>query len=135
MRIPIIYLLLCIGIAGCQKETNYATAEDKLANKDWYLEKKTVGQQAFTYSGVSTFSFRLSSNNKSYSDSDGITGGYTITEQPSMISLNISAGSRQIEAYKISLLEKDYAILEYTKNNLLNTFYFSTRRWKKIAII
>jgi hypothetical protein len=25
--------------------------------------------------------------------------------------------------------------LEYTKNNLLNTFYFSTRRWKKIAFI
>ncbi len=124
----IIYILASISAAGCQKETSYTTAEDKLANKVWYLEKKTVGQQAYTYGGVSTFSFRLTSNNRSYGDSDGIAGNYTITEQPSLITLNITAGTRQIEAYKITLLEKEYAILEHTKNNTLNTFYFATRR-------
>ena len=124
----IICILLCIGAAGCQKEINYTTAEDKLANKVWYLEKKTIGQQIYTYRGASTFSFRLTSSNRSYGDSDGIAGSYTITEQPSLIALNITAGNRQIEAYKITLLEKEYAILEHTKNNVLNTFYFATRR-------
>jgi hypothetical protein len=121
-------MLLCVGAIGCQKETTYTTAEDKLANKVWHLEKKTVGQQVFTYRGVSTFSFRLTSSNQSYGDSDGIAGSYSITEQPSLIALNINAGNRQIEAYKITLLEKEYAILEHTKNNVLNTFYFATRR-------
>ena len=124
----IIWMLLSIGVAGCQKESTYATAEDKLANKVWHLEKKTIGQQAYTYTGLATFSFILSSNNRSYADSDGIAGSYTITEAPSQISLNINAGPRQIESYKITLLEKDHAILEHTKNNVLNTFYFATRR-------
>jgi len=114
-------------LAGCQKEINYETAEEKLADKTWYLEKKSVGQQAFTYAAVSTFSFRLSKNLKKYSDSDGIEGTYTLTEQAPITILTISSPTRQIEAYQLTLLEKEYAILEYTKNNVLHTFYFATR--------
>lgn len=129
MRKKDLFIISLMGLAlvGCQKQIAYQTAEDKLADKRWYLEKKTIGQQAYLYSGVSTFSFRLTKNNKSYSDSDGITGTYLVTEQPSAITLSITAGNRQIEAYQISLLEKEQVILEHTKNNVLNTFYFATR--------
>ncbi|MFM8592561.1 MAG: hypothetical protein ACKOA3_06675 [Sphingomonadales bacterium] len=129
MRKKDLFIISLMGLAlvGCQKQIAYQTAEDKLADKRWYLEKKNIGQQAYLYSGVSTFSFRLTKNNKSYSDSDGITGTYLVTEQPSAITLSITAGNRQIEAYQISLLEKEQVILEHTKNNVLNTFYFATR--------
>lgn len=129
MRKKDLFIISLMGLAlvGCQKQIAYQTAEDKLADKRWYLEKKTIGQQAYLYSGVSTFSFRLTKNNKGYSDSDGITGTYLVTEQPSAITLSITAGNRQIEAYQISLLEKEQVILEHTKNNVLNTFYFATR--------
>lgn len=122
-----IYFLLCAWLAGCQKETTYQTAEDKLADKDWYLEKKMIGQQFYLYTGVPTFSFKLTKTNRAYNDSDGIAGTYSVTEQPAAIELKINSSNRQVEAYQITLLEKEVAILQYTKNNILNTFYFSTR--------
>lgn len=123
-----VYALVLWGLWGCQKQTAYQTAEDKLTDKVWYLEKKTIGQQTYNYTGTATFSFRLTKSSRRYTDSDGIEGTYTITEQPSSVLLKIVSGTRQIDAYQVTLIEKDYSILEYTKNNLLNTFYFSTRR-------
>ena len=114
-------------MGGCQKETTYKTAEDKLTDKVWYLEKKAVGQQQYIYNNVSTFSFRLTRVTRNYRDSDGIEGTYTISEQPSLIVLNVTSTNRQIDSYQVTLLEKDHSILEYTKNNILNTLYFSTR--------
>lgn len=122
-----IYILAATLLGGCQKETTYKTAEDKLTDKVWYLEKKTVGQQQYVYNSVSTFSFRLTRVTRNYRDSDGIEGTYTISEQPSLMVLNVTSTNRQIDSYQVSLLEKDHSILAYTKNNILNTLYFSTR--------
>ena len=122
-----ISVLLAMLVGSCQKELTYQTAEDKLADKVWFLEKKTVGQQQYLYNSVSTFSFRLTKTMRSYRDSDGINGTYTITEQPRQIVLKVSASNRVIDSYQVTLLEKNHSILEYTKNNILNTLYFSTR--------
>jgi Prokaryotic membrane lipoprotein lipid attachment site len=116
MRKPILIILGLLGLAGCQKETSFQSAEDKLTEKRWYLEKKTIDQQAYSYNGVPTFSFELTKSNKGYRDSDGITGLYTITEQPSSITLSIQAGSRQIEAYNILLLEEEAQINFHWQN-------------------
>ena len=103
------------------------TAEGMLSNKIWYLEKKTTPTTSYIYTGVSTFSFRLQKDNKYYIDTDGIIGNYSVTEQPADISLNVTANGRLIDAYNVTQLEKDHVVMEYSKNNVLNTFYFSTR--------
>jgi hypothetical protein len=123
-----IAILFLFVTQSCQKEIEYETPEDKLTGKFWYLEKKTVGQQSYNYSGATTFSFLLTKSTKAYRDSDGIEGNYTISEQLPTTELRIQSGNRQIDAYLVSLLEKDQIVLTYTKNNLLHTFYFSTRR-------
>jgi hypothetical protein len=123
----ILFIVSIVTLWSCQKQTPLPSTEDKLADKVWFLEKKIVGQQAYAYERVSTFSFRLTKDNKKYIDSDGIDGSYTITLQPSSIILRISSSTRQIDFYEITLLEKEHLIMEYTKNNVLNTLYFSTR--------
>ncbi|MBM3922840.1 MAG: hypothetical protein FJ340_06510 [Sphingomonadales bacterium] len=121
-------LLTFLLTQSCQKENTNTTPEETITGKFWYLDKKTVGQQSYSYNGSSTFSFLLTRSTKAYRDSDGIEGTYTIAEQLPTTELNIESSRRLIDAYQVSLLEKDQLILTYTKNNLLYTFYFSTRR-------
>ena len=128
MRQGIIGLLFVILIiTGCQKQIVPETIEDKLADKAWYLERKSGGQANFIYTGQPTFSFRLTKNVKSYIDTDGITGTYMIEEQSNFTTLQVNTNGRQIEAYAIKQVEKNYVVLEYNRYNIVYTLYFSTR--------
>jgi hypothetical protein len=122
------YLIIALVFSSCQKEAVVETTEDKLAEKVWYLERKSGGQANFIYTGQPTFSFMLTKSSKLYVDTDGITGTYTITEQPNFNTLQVNASGRQIEAYVIKQVEKDNVVLEYNRNNIIYTLFFSTRK-------
>ena len=122
------YLIIALVFSSCQKEAVVETTEDKLAEKVWYLERKSGGQANFIYTGQPTFSFKLTKSSKLYADTDGIIGTYTITEQPNLNTLQVNASSRQIEAYVIKQIEKENVVLEYNRNNIIYTLFFSTRK-------
>lgn len=124
--IPALTMIMLL-MYGCQKDTPPQSIESTLADKIWSLEKHSTPTVTYNYGGLPTFSFRLTSNSKNYSDSDGITGSYTIIGQTTDIQLRINSNGRVIDAYQVALLEKDRLILQYTKNNILNTFYFLVR--------
>jgi hypothetical protein len=111
---------------SCQKDVPELTAEDILANKTWYLEKHYTSSSTYLYPDHETFSFRVEKNPNSYSDSDGIFGTYTIKEQSSDLSLSVFSSGRLIDAYTVTQLENDYVVMEYSKNSILHTFYFTT---------
>ncbi len=122
------YLIIALVFSSCQKEVVVETTEDKLAEKVWYLERKSGGQANFIYTGQPTFSFRLTKISRLYIDTDGITGTYTITEQPNLNTLQVNASGRQIEAYVIKQVENDNVVFEYNRNNIIYTLFFSTRK-------
>ncbi|NDB53426.1 MAG: hypothetical protein EB025_05030 [Chitinophagaceae bacterium] len=122
------YLIIILVISSCQKEVVVDTTEDKLAEKEWYLERKSGGQANFIYTGLPTFSFNLTRSSKSYTDTDGISGTYIIEDQPNLKTLQVNASGRQIEAYIIKQVEKDNVVLEYNRNNIIYTLFFSTRK-------
>lgn len=121
------FFILFILITGCQKDIVIETIEDKLTDKVWHLERKSGGQANFIYTGQPTFSFQLTKNGKAYIDTDGIAGTYTIDEQSNLTTLQVTANSRQIEAYTIRQVEKNYVVMEYSRYNIIYTLYFSTR--------
>lgn len=127
MRQLRLIVLLIVLSTGCQKDIKMQTTEDKMANKIWYLEKRAGGYTNLTYTGQPTFSFQLTSNTKSYADTDGITGTYIIEEQSSVRTLQIIATGRQIEAYQIKQIESNSLVMEYTRNNILYTLFFAIR--------
>lgn len=128
MRQAYIFIVIAFLASSCQKEVAVETTEDKLSDKAWYLERKSGGQANFIYTGQPTFSFRLTKSSKLYIDTDGITGTYIIDEQSNLKTLQVSASSRQIEAYVIKQVEKDNVVLEYNRNNIIYTLFFSTRK-------
>jgi hypothetical protein len=127
MRQLVYSSLLLILLIGCQKNIKIETTEEKMVDKTWYLEKRTGGYVSLIYSGQPTFSFLLTSSTKSYTDTDGITGNYVIEEQASIRTLQINSSGRQIEAYLIKQIENNYLVMEYTRNNILYTLFFSIR--------
>jgi hypothetical protein len=126
-KLNTLFLLLIWLLVSCTKEVPCLSASDKLSDKTWYLDKHYTSTSAFLYNDSVTFSFHLSKNAKEYSDSDGIDGTYEITEQQQDISLSVFSSGRLIEAYNVTEVEKDHAVLEYHKNNILHIFYFSTK--------
>ncbi|MFM2117308.1 MAG: hypothetical protein RL316_498 [Bacteroidota bacterium] len=122
------YLIIALVFSSCHKEVVVETTEDKLAEKVWYLERKSGGQANFTYTGQPTFSFRLTKNSKLYADTDGITGTYLIEEQSNLNTLQVNTSGRQIEAYVIKQVENDNVVFEYNRNNIIYTLFFSTRK-------
>ena len=126
-KLNALFLLLLWLLVSCTKEVPSLTASDKLSDKTWFLDKHYVSASTYLYTDLVTFSFHLSKNANEYSDSDGIDGSYQITEQQQDVSLSVFSNGRLIEAYNVTELEKDHAVMEYHKNNVLHTFYFSTR--------
>ena len=122
-----LYLILLLSLSACQKDFVFLTAEDKLVDKIWYLEKISTPAGSLTYTGQPTFSFHLTKSSRFYNDSDGIIGTYYIDEQPLVTSLQITSNGRLIEAFLLRQVESDYVVMEYSKNNITNTLYFSLR--------
>lgn len=127
MRKGGLYLFIILGLGSCKKDFVFLTTEDKLVDKTWYLEKISTPAGSLVYRGQPTFSFQLTKSSKSYNDSDGISGTYFIEEQPLVNSLQVLSNGRFIEAFLLRQVESDHVVMEYSKNNVSNTLYFSLR--------
>lgn len=127
MRKGRLYLFLLLSLGSCQKDFVFLTTEDKLVDKIWYLEKISTPAGSLVYASQPTFSFKLDKSTKGYDDSDGISGNYYIDEQPLVTTLQITSNGRLIEAFLLRQVESDHVVMEYSKNNISNTLYFSLR--------
>lgn len=127
MRQWVISIIIIVFISSCQKQVAYLTVEDKIADKEWFLERYVAQGVNIIYKGLPTFSFQLDRSRKTYIDSDGIEGVYELQEHPIATSLQINASGRFIEAFIIRQIDKRELVIEYTKNNSVITLFFSTR--------
>lgn len=127
MRQWVISIIIIVFISSCQKQVAYLTVEDKIADKEWFLERYVAPGVNIIYKGLSTFSFQLDRSRKAYIDSDGIEGVYELQEHPIASSLQINANGRFIEAFIIRQIDKSELVIEYSKNNSVITLFFSTR--------
>ncbi|MFM8256299.1 MAG: hypothetical protein ACKN9Q_06990 [Bacteroidota bacterium] len=127
MRQWVISIIIIVFISSCQKQVAYLTVEDKIADKEWFLERYVAPGVNIIYKGLSTFSFQLDRSRKAYIDSDGIEGVYELQEHPIASSLQINANGRFIEVFIIRQIDKRELVIEYSKNNSVITLFFSTR--------
>jgi len=122
------YITIVLIFSSCQKEVLVQTTEDKITDKVWHLERKSGRETNFIYRGQTTFSFRLAKNSKLYEDTDGIVGTYLIEEQSNLKTLQIYSPNRQVELFEIKQVEKEHIVIEYNRNNVIYTLFFSTRK-------
>lgn len=127
MRQWVISIFIIVFISSCQKQVAYLTVEDKIADKEWFLDRYVAPGVNIIYKGLPTFSFQLDRSQKAYIDSDGIEGVYELQEHPIAASLQINASGRFIEAFIIRQIDTRELVIEYSKNNSVITLFFSTR--------
>jgi methyl coenzyme M reductase alpha subunit len=126
LQIALLVSLLGLLLPGCIKEQRM-TAEAMMRGKNWFLEKKTSAGVNFISNGAATYSFTLNPNG-TYTDSDGISGSYSITQQSNTISLTITSTARVITAYTVKHVGTRHLVLEYGTTTTLTRLYFSSRQ-------
>jgi archaellum component FlaG (FlaF/FlaG flagellin family) len=80
-----------LSIVSCNKEVTNTKADliqSKLVNKTWYLDYAITGSVTKTFVGQSTY-FITFLNDGSTSDSDGLTGTYSIVNNKGKYELSV----------------------------------------------
>ena len=120
--------------AGCVKTPPSISANDMLVGKKWYLEQRSIIRQTNTithsYMGLPTFWFHLSReiSDSSYSDSDGYVGSHRVVDSANVRQINIFPVNRgAARSYTILHVGFEYLVVEYTIDEYLERYYFSSR--------
>ena len=127
-----------ILFTGCSKDTASADINlsyNMLADKTWYLEytqttNGTVTTQK-TYVGQSTYFINFLKN-LSTTDSDGLSGTYTVEKMNNQLQIHVQAkttGGNVIDyVYNVESIGAKNLIMNFTVNNVKTRYYYSTQK-------
>jgi len=132
-------LFLSIGLffitffPGCKKSDTASTINvsyQMLANKTWYLDYKKAGTKTKTYIGQPTYVINFLKN-LTTSDSDGMTGTYTVELINNELQIHVQAKTPKENSieyiYTIESIGVKNLILSHVLNTDSTTLYFSTK--------
>ena len=111
--------MFCIFLIGCQKDADVSPEDVSfrmISDKTWYLNYAKDGNILRTYIGQPTYFITLLSNNTT-TDSDGLTGNYTLSNSGNKLKLSVQAKTRNGSAVSYT-----YDVVSVGSNNLVLSF-------------
>ena len=140
MRKYLTYILFIITIltVGCSKDNSSAEmglAQQLLSDKTWFLDytetNTAKGTSTKTYVGQSTYFINFIKD-LSTSDSDGLTGTYTVEKINNQLQIHVQAktgNDNSVEyIYNIESVGASNLILNYAQNGQSVKQYFSSKK-------
>ncbi len=131
-------LMMVFLLSACTKQdagAEVSLSYKMLADKTWYLEYALVTTGANTvkktYVGQSTYFINFLQN-KTTTDSDGLTGTYYVEKPGSQLLIQVQAktggGNVSSYNYKVVSLGDKYMVLENTTSAGKTQYYYSTQK-------
>jgi len=106
-------------LIGCQKDADVSPVDvsfKMISDKTWYLNYAKEGNTVRTYIGQPTYYITFLSNNTT-TDSDGLTGNYSLSSNANKLKLSVQAKTRNGSAVTYS-----YDIVSVGSNNMVLSF-------------
>ena len=130
------FIIFSFFLVGCQKDADVSPVDvtfKMISDKTWYLSYTKEGTALKTYIGQPTYFITLLSNNTT-TDSDGLTGSYTLSSNGSKLKLSVQAktrnGSSVSYSYNVVSVGSNNMVLSFSTagQSSLTTLYYSIKQ-------
>ena len=136
--LPFYLLFLIFSSLACSKDDNDVDVNlsyEIIGNKTWYLDYAQTSTNSIintkTYLGQPTY-FINYLKNKTTTDSDGLTGTYSIMKMGTVLQIQVEAktlsGNPSAYSYEIENIGSKNMILSYEINNTKTRLFFSAQQ-------
>lgn len=129
-------IMFSFFLVGCQKDADVSPQDvsfKMLSDKIWYLNYAKEGSTLRSYIGQPTYYITFLSNNTT-TDSDGLTGNYTLSRNGNKLKLSVQAKTRNNSsvsyAYDIVSVGSNNMVLSFTPagQSSITTLYYSIKQ-------
>jgi len=136
--LPFYLLFLVFSSLACSKDVNDVDVNlsyQLIGNKTWYLDYAQTSTNSIintkTYLGQPTY-FINYLKNKTTTDSDGLTGTYSIMKMGSLLQIQVAAktisGNPSTYTYELENIGSKNMILSYELNNTKTRLFFTAQQ-------
>ena len=136
--LPLTLLFLIFNSFACSKDVKDVDVNltyQLIGNKTWYLDYAQTSTNSIintkTYLGQPTY-FINYLKNKTTSDSDGLTGTYSILKMGSILQIQVQAktisGNPSAYTYELESIGTKNLILSYELNNTKTRLFFTSQQ-------
>jgi len=136
--LPIFILFLIFSSLACSKDDKDVDVKltyQLIGNKTWYLDYAQTSTNSIvntkTYLGKPTY-FINYFNNKTTTDSDGLTGTYSIMKMGTLLQIQVEAktlsGNPSAYTYELENIGSKNMILSYELNNTKTRLFFTAQQ-------
>jgi len=137
-KLPFYLIFITLSFLGCSKDvkdTDVNLTYQLIGNKTWYLDYEQTSTistiKTRTYLGQPTY-FINYLKNKTTSDSDGLTGTYSILKMGNLLQIQVQAttisGNPSSYTYELESIGAKNMILSYVLNNTKTRLFFSAQQ-------
>lgn len=137
-HISFFYLIIIYSVSSCTKDPgnlDLNLSYQLIGNKTWYLDYAQTSTNGVvntkTYLGQPTY-FINYLKNKSTTDSDGLSGTYSIQRNGNLLQIMVDAktlsGNPSNYTYELESIGSKNMILSYTSNNTKTRLFFSAQQ-------
>lgn len=126
-------LFFAICILSCTKDSSnneLSLSYHYLSEKTWYLDYSQTDSLTKTFIGQSTYHINFLKN-KNTTDSDGLSGTYTVEMINNQLQIHVQAFTKQLNPieyiYNLESIGAKHLVLSYSMGGSITTLFYSIK--------